>query len=175
MKPSAIDLSKELLRAYNEPVMSNIRRADYVEAIVAMTLRSAGWSRNSSWSSWDFQHRGSGCRMELKQSAARQRWGRSKPARFDIAPRTGYWDENDIWHEEPGRHADVYVFAWHPDAEPSADQREPLSWEFYVVLERDLPEQKSIGLNWIRDRAKPCRADELHAELGAVIAKMPAD
>ena len=173
--PVSIDLSRELLRPYDEPVMSNIRRADYVEAIVAMTLRSAGWSRNSSWSSWDFQHGESGCRMEVKQSAARQRWGRSKPARFDIAPRTGFWDEYDEWHDEPGRHAHVYVFAWHPDAEPSADQREPMNWLFYVVLERDLPDQKSIGLNWIRARATPCQADELRAALDHAIAAMAGD
>ena len=42
MKPSAIDLTQELLRTYNDPVMSNIRRADYVEAIVA-DGPPAGW------------------------------------------------------------------------------------------------------------------------------------
>ena len=152
MKPSAIDLTQELLRTYNDPVMPNIRRADYVEAIVAMALRPAGWSRNSSWSSWDFQHDETGCRIELKQSAARQRWGRSKPSRFDIAARTGYWDGSDEWHDDPGRRAHVYVFAWHPDTEASADQREPMSWLFFVVPEHALPpNQKTIGLNNIRE------------------------
>ncbi|MDE2654916.1 MAG: hypothetical protein OXI71_14015 [Gemmatimonadota bacterium] len=142
--------------------MPNIRRADYVEAMVAAFLRPAGWSRNSSWDSWDFQHDDSGLRMELKQSAARQTSGRSSsPARFDIAPRTGYWDGSE-WHDVPGRHADIYVFAWHPEAEPSADQRDPSSWLFYVVPESKLPEQqKTIGLPGIRSRADPCRLHRL--------------
>jgi len=146
--------------------MSNIRRADYVEAIVAMILRPAGWSRNSSWSSWDFQHLESDCRMELKQSAARQRWGRTGPARFDIAPRTGYWDESGEWHDDPGRHAHVYVFAWHPEAGVFADQREPSSWLFFVVPEHDLPPgQKTIGLAVIRGMTDPCRIDGLAQEI----------
>ena len=152
------DLAQEILNAYDMPVMTNIRRADYIEAIVAMTLRSEGWTRNTPWSSWDFHHNDTGCRMELKQSAARQHWGPSmSPARFDIAPRTGYWDEAGDWHDDPGRHADVYVFAWHPEPGPSADQREPMSWRFYVVPECELPpNQKTIGLEDVRRLVKKC-------------------
>ncbi|MYA16312.1 MAG: hypothetical protein F4086_06035 [Gemmatimonadetes bacterium] len=165
MKPSAIDISQELLRQYDDPVMSNIRRADYIEAVVATALRPAGWSRNSSWASWDFQHAQSGCRMELKQSAARQSWGRTGPARFDIAPRTGYWDRSGEWHDDPGRHAHVYVFAWHPERNPSADQRDPSSWLFYVTPESELPTQKTIGLSVICGMAEPCRIGGLPDEL----------
>ena len=47
---------------------------------------------------------------------------------------------------EAGRHANVDVFAWHGGAGTTADQRDRATWEFYVVAERDLPEQKSIAL-----------------------------
>lgn len=161
-----MDISQELLRPYNEPVMSNIRRADYIEAVVATALRPAGWSRTGPWASWDFRHVESGCRLELKQSAARQSWGRAGPARFDIAPRTGYWDEvSEKWYDDPGRHAHVYVFAWHPDPKRSADQRDPASWFFYVTPERKLPRQKTIGLSVIDGMAEPCRIDGLPDEL----------
>jgi len=91
--------------------------------------------------------------MEVKQSARRQAWSGSPAtpgARFDIAPRTGYWD-SDEWVRSHGRHAHVYVFAWHD----GPDQRDPLSWEFHTVLETRLPRQKTIGLNVIRSLAEP--------------------
>ena len=41
---------------YNDPDVPNFLRVDHVEAIVATALQPKGWSRNSSWSSPDFQH-----------------------------------------------------------------------------------------------------------------------
>ena len=38
------------------------------------------------------------------------------------------------------------MFAWHGGTGTTANQRDPATWEFYVVAERDLPEQKSIAL-----------------------------
>lgn len=115
--------------------------------------------------------------MEVKQSAAAQVWsGRtSSPPRFDIRARSGYWDgEASRWRASPGRQADAYVFAWHAGTGDSADQREPRSWRFHVVPERDLPDQKTIGLSVVRRLAQPCTTDDLPAELEAVIAP-PAD
>jgi len=171
MKPSSRDVFHDIVRTYNERVMTNIRRADYVEAIVAVALRDAGWFRKTPWDSWDFQHRDSGHRVEVKHAAARQTWGErtAGQARFDIAPRTGYWDESDTWHDVPGRHAHVYIFAWHPDSEASADQREPMSWLFYVISEHALPRQKSIGLNQVKRLVDPSLADRLHSVLARLL------
>lgn len=67
------------------------------------------------------------------------------------------------------RHADLYVFAWHPviDADV-ADHLHADQWEFFVVAETCLPEQNSIGLGPLiqlvehHDLAEHCGYDELN-------------
>ncbi|WP_419856633.1 hypothetical protein [Candidatus Palauibacter irciniicola] len=162
---------EEVSRPYKERVMNNVHRSEYVEAIVALALKASGWTRMTPWDSWDLEHE-SGVRLEVKQSAAAQAWKspeRQSPARFDIAPRTGYWDDKEeCWVPKPGRHADLYVFAWHGADGDTADHCDTGSWEFYVVAERDLPEQKSIGMKVLQDLTSPCGIDALAATVDAV-------
>ncbi len=171
---------EDVIRPYKEPVMNNVHRSEYVEAIVALTLKASGWARTTPWDSWDFEHK-SGIRLEVKQSAAAQAWKspeRQSPARYDIAPRTGYWDKEGDWVAKPGRHAHLYVFAWHGADGDTADQRDAGSWEFYVVAERDLPAQKSIGLTALQDLTSPGGIDALAAAVDAVSSrsqKWPGD
>ncbi|MDE0342854.1 MAG: hypothetical protein OXK82_06785 [Deltaproteobacteria bacterium] len=152
----------EVSRTYDRRVMNNVHRSEYVEAIVALALKDSGWKRMTPWDSWDCEHE-SRVRLEVKQSAFAQGWGeRNSLPRFDIAPRTGYWiNDGGQWVDQTGRHADIYVFAWHGERRDTADQRDPGAWEFYVVLERDLPTQKTIGLAAIRSRAAPRGVEEL--------------
>ena len=70
--------------------------------------------------------------------------------------------------ERPGRNADIYVFAWHAGMDETADQREPATWEFYVIAERDLPAQKTIGLGPLQRLISPCSFDELGAGVEGV-------
>ena len=166
------DVMREVASRYRVPVMNNVHRSEYVEAIVAVALGEPGWRRCEPWNSWDFEHT-SGLRMEVKQSAAAQRWsaGRRGPRQptFDIAARKGFFDRSGRWRSSPGRHAHVYVFAWHREPKARADQREPMSWDFYVVSEPDLPAgQRSIGLKAIQGLVGPvgsCKADRLHETL----------
>ena len=156
----------EVSRAYEQRVMNNVHRSDYVEAIVAVALADYGWTRKAPWEGWDCEHE-SGVPLEVKQSAAAQPWklpkgSKRSPPSFDIAPRKGY-EEDGIFVPRPGRNAHVYVFAWHKGTEETADHREPASWEFYVIAERALPDQKSIGLGPLRRLASPCSFDELGA------------
>ena len=143
----------------------------YVEAIVAVALTDYGWIRKDPWDGWDCEHE-SGVRLEVKQSAAAQVWklpkgGKRSPPRFDIAPRKEYEDECRRV-PRPGRNADIYVFAWHAGTDETADQREPATWGFYVLAERDLPAQKSIGLRPLQGLASPCSFDELGAAVERV-------
>ena len=166
------DVVREVMKAYQVPVMNNTHRSEYVEAMVAVALAESGWSRTKPWDSWDFEHKSSGLRMEVKQSAAAQAWGEGRtsgPPRFDIRARSGYWDQSAKWRSSPGRHADVYVFAWHAGAGDSVDQREPANWQFYVVPECRLPDQKTVGLSTIRHLAEPCGADGLPGGLAAAM------
>jgi len=166
---------EEVSRPYKKRVMNNVHRSEYVEAIVALALKASGWTRKTPWDSWDLEHE-SGTRLEVKQSAAAQAWKspeRQSPARFDIAPRTGYWDDKEeCWVRKPGRHADLYVFAWHGADGDTVDQREAGSWEFYVVAERDLPEQQSIALKVLQDLTSPCRIDALAGAVDAVAERV---
>ena len=155
----------EVTKAYDRRVMNNVHRSEYVEAIVAVALADYGWYRKDAWDQWDFEH-ASGVRLEVKQSAAAQQWElpgskkRSSP-RFDIAPRTGYY-QGEVFVERPGRNADVYVFAWNAGTEEeAADQREPATWDFHVIAERRLPPQRSIGLGPLQRLVAPCGFDEL--------------
>lgn len=161
----------EVSRPYEQRVMNNVHRSDYVEAIVGLALKESGWTRKEPWDAWDFENE-SEVRLEVKQSAAAQSWGsgatQSRP-RFDIAPRTGYWDDKEgSWVPHPGRHANIYVFAWHEGARDTADQRDATSWEFYVVSEGELPEQKTIGLTAIRDLTDPSDVEGLPAAVAEV-------
>ena len=155
----------EASRPYAQRIMANIYRSDYAEAIVGVVLRRDGWSRMPAWSSWDLGHL-SGCRLEVKQAAAAQSWGslqEEKAVRYDIAARKDYWDpETDKWKPANGRVADIYVFGWHGAHKDRADQRDPTSWEWYVVPAARLPDgQKSIGLGPIRRLASARTFGEL--------------
>lgn len=161
---------KTLRKRYDTPVMNNTHRAEYVECLVAFTLGS-DWQLMRDWEGWDCQHT-SGTRLEVKQSAARQSWDRETLAprrhvRFDMAPRTRYWTEQEggRWVDlnPPGRPADLYVFAWHDERRDEyADHRKVDQWRFFVVAESGLPRnQKSIGLTGLRSIASPFRIGDL--------------
>ena len=164
----------EVGRTYDQPVMNNIRRSEYVEALLALALEGSGWTRREPWDAWHFENE-SGVRLKIKQSAATQSWGGDRDLgvspRFNIAPGKGYWDDKEgRWVPEAGRHANVYVFAWHGGTGTTADQRDPTTWEFYVIAERDLPEQKSIALTAIRASTSRCRIKELAAAVDETAA-----
>lgn len=174
-----IDIRDLVLGPYDKPIMNNTHRAHFVECLIALALGDKWqltWQQGWDWAAWDLESK-EGVRLEVKQAAARQSWDPPETPqripRFDIAPRDGYWTgEGSQWKELRGRHADTYVFAWH--GEPKAelcDQRNAEQWVFYVVPEKDLPdEQKSIGLTALENLLTPCRISELKR---AVIAACP--
>ncbi len=159
-----------VLSRYDRRVMNNIHRAEYVECLVANLLGNAWtlpWTEGWDWAPWDLRH-DSGKTLEIKQSAARQSWHReenvrAKPPRFDIAPRKGYWTTESDWVDEPGRAADIHVFAWHPETDKKlVDQRNQDQWTFYVLRTKELPpQQKSIGLAGVEALTLLVRAESL--------------
>lgn len=160
-----------LIDRYDRPIMNNVQRAAYVECMIATAL-GPDWRLTSEddwdWAAWDCEHTASEARLEIKQSSARQSWDsesdrpRRNP-RFDIRSRTGYWPKDGgPWVTDQGRQADVYVFAWHGEADEHADHRDAAQWRFFVVTERSLPaRQKSVGLNSLERIADPCSIEEL--------------
>jgi hypothetical protein len=153
------------------PLVSNAFRGTLLEAIIAEALEPDWRWCADGWGSFDFEGP-NGVGLEVKQSATRQGWhdDSSKPcrARFDIAERTGFWDDKSKWVKSPGRAAAIYIFAHHPIFDPTlADHREPLQWDFYVVPAKALPMQKTIALSGVRSLAPSTGFDDL---LGAVNA-----
>ena len=68
--------------AYGKPLIENSYRGLIVEIITGQALGSEWRLCSADWSGWDFEHR-SGCRLEVKQSAARQIWeALRKPSSF---------------------------------------------------------------------------------------------
>ena len=174
---SHAEVLAEVDRAYQQLIMNNVHRSEYVEAMVALSLRDSGWNRMMPWDSSDCKHE-SGVRLEVKQSAAVQAWGskNSDSPRFDIAPGTGYWDGGRCVNQE-GRNADIYLFAWHGETGEFVNQGDPMSWEFYVILESDLPKQKTIGLKALQALKSPCGIEGLAAMVNAAFPRFvrPAD
>ena len=129
------------------------------EAIVAAALEPEWEWCSADYSSWDFV-RADRMRLEVKQSAVRQTWASdtAPPSRtsFDIAARKGRWEDGVTWVEEPGRHAQLYVFAHHAVGDASADHCDPAQWEFFVVPTSALPETKRISTVALRLIAEPC-------------------
>jgi hypothetical protein len=139
--------AKVSARAFGNPVIQNDFRGIVAETIVESALGPTWRCCSGDWLGWDFEHL-DGTRLEVKQSAARQTWTAPKhasPPTFDIRTRSGYYVGSE-WHAGVGRHAHIYVFAYHPIADISADHLDPGQWLFHVVLAERLPPNKRIGL-----------------------------
>ena len=168
---------------YDRPLINNVERADYVECLVELIMQSADprWRLTESWDPWDVEHP-DGARIEVKQSSALQSWSRPSPTntnpRFDISISEWYWVgcDQDDYHSVPteGRRlADVYVFAWHEGSDRElVDHRDASQWEFFVVPESELPpSQRSISLNPLRRRTRPCSYRSLAQRVTSAIPR----
>ena len=161
--------AKASARAFGDQVIQNDFRGIVAETIVESALGPDWRCCSGDWLGWDFEH----CdqtRLEVKQSAARQTWPAPKgvsPPRFDIRTRAGYYVGNE-WHQKSGRHANIYVFAYHPVADASADHLDPKQWVFYVVPAERLPPSKTIGLARITGLASATAWEGLFAAVEQV-------
>ncbi len=149
--------------AFGRPLVTNVLRGQVVEAINAFALEPDWIWCAADYKSWDFE-RGDGLRLEVKQSACKQTWAAPVHGRvstgFDIRVRTGRW-EGERFVKEPGRAADIYVFAYHGVCDEAADHRNPSQWQFYVVPTTKLPDTKRIRLSAVARLAMPVGIDDL--------------
>lgn len=65
---------------------------------------------------------------------------------------------------------DVYVLAYHPVFDDTADHRDPRQWRFYVIVASALPATKSISLGRLRALADDVGMDGLRESIGALVA-----
>lgn len=133
--PTAFDIrAKASDLAYGRPLIENSYRGLIAEIIVGEALGPQWRLCSGDWGGWDLEHM-TGCRLEVKQSAALQTWTAPKkpaPPTFDIREQTGYY-EGAAWIPQIGRQAHIYVFAYHPIQDESADHRDPRQWCFYIL------------------------------------------
>jgi hypothetical protein len=162
---------------FDQPVMSNLARPLYVERLVLAALGPSWTHVGADWAGWDLEDV-RGTRIEVKQSAARQTWtdgptSLGSPTRpvFDIASRTGYYtDGGSRWAAGVARPADLYVFAWHPVFDVQlVDHRDPRQWQFFVVLESNLPLQKTLGLKSLQALARLSAYAELAEKVASLL------
>lgn len=174
--PDAFDIQRAASDiAFGQPLIVNYLRGLVAEVIVKAALGLEWRWCSGDWAGWDFEH-ANGTKLEVKQSAARQSWTQTAKVsspRFDIAARAGRWD-GSTWiagGDELQRHADVYVFAWHPVTDETADHRAPEQWMFYVVPTVNLPATKSLSLARVKVLADPSSFHDLATTVaGCLIA-----
>ncbi len=141
----------------------------------------------SEWSSWDIENKKTREKIQVKQSAACQIWsaGSNTPAKqpsFGIPKQKNYWgpdcgkpDKSWVSLKPPKRIADLYIFAWcGRSCDESPDHRDPDQWEFFIVPSKKLPEdQKSIGLNGVRQLVKPVGFKQIDAAVTEALRDQP--
>ena len=181
--------SRRLLEHFYERcVIGNVERGAYVECMIELALseHDQNWRLTEPWTGWDLEYQETRARLQIKQSAALQRWNprvrephagseaqpkRMRNPRFSIKPNKGYYSEDGAWiATKEQRQADLYVFAWHPEENLDiVDQRCPDQWEFFVVADEYLPKQGSIALEPLkRLPAKRCDYKALAATVDTV-------
>lgn len=163
-------------RFFGKPIIRNDLRGEIVEEIVAMALEPEWEGCGGDWASCDLVRPADGKRIQVKQSAAKQTWHKAdaRPARpcFSIKEKTGRWEDGDRWVAERGRNAEIFIFAWHPVTDATADHREPNQWEFFVVPERPLPSQTTISLSRVRQLTEPVTFEALAEKVRSVAAAL---
>ena len=154
-------------RLFGKNVVQNNLRSEVVEEVLTYVLDNRWHHSAGDWNSWDFEHI-NGCKLEVKQSAARQTWGIKQGAKpsFDIAFRKGFW-KGDVWyeHKHSKRNSDIYVFAWHSVIDDVCNHFDAWQWIFFVILEKDLPRQKTIRLSKIEKLTEGVGVDEVAARI----------
>jgi len=164
-------------RWFGQPIIRNDLRGELVEEIIAMALEPDWVGCGSDWGACDLMRPADELRIQVKQSAALQSWTKpdgpmSRPC-FSIASKTGRYD-GAAWIPGAGRNAEIFIFGWHDRMDQEADHRDAGQWQFFVVPERDLPDQKSISLSTLRRLAEPVLFDALADRVSSVAASLIA-
>jgi hypothetical protein len=161
-------------RWFGQPIIRNDLRGELVEEIVATALEPDWQSCSTDWGPCDLIRPADGLRIQVKQSAALQSWtkpdGPTPRPCFSIASKTGRYD-GATWIPGSGRNAEIFIFAWHDRTDERADHRDAEQWQFFVVSERDLPDQKSIGLSTLRRHAEPVLFGAIAHQVSVVAAR----
>ena len=138
-------------KLYAQPILNNSHRGDFVEMMVLSALGTEWKHVGLGWNLWDLQ-RGTGkdrVRIQVKQCAARQLWGKTKCMIFqfpwsDHAPSYIRRDFPNEEIEENGWFCELFVVGVHSvDDESVCDQTDVNQWRFMVVPVNELKRGQS--------------------------------
>ena len=136
-------------------LVSNALRGALAEYLVALAVGAADRVQEK-WAPYDVKTP-DGIKVEVKTSGYIQTWYQTEISapRFDIAPKLAWDAGSNGWADEKKRRAEVYVFCLHHHkAQSNVNPLDMSQWTFYVlstaVLEREIPEQESIGIGRLR-------------------------
>ena len=143
-------------KLYSHRILNNCHRGDFVEIMVLDALGAEWRHVGLGWNIWDLQ-RGTGkdrARIQVKQCAARQLWGKTKCMSFqfpwsDRAPAYILRDFPDEAFEKDGWFCELFVVGVHAvEDEKICDQTDPSQWQFMIVPSRELKHgQSSITIS----------------------------
>ena len=131
---------------YKARIINNAHRGNVVEAMVLAALGPKWRLVGLGWHPWDLQ-RGTGksrVRIQVKQSAALQLWGKTKnqSLQFGWKRNPPSYFKRDNPHEPieaEGWFCDVFIFGVHQGTNPKTVQQTDASqWEFMVIPTSDL-------------------------------------
>ena len=162
--PTADPLHRKIISSivgrHDRAIMTDEHRQEYIVCLVAELLApdwTPPWTKGHDWALWDLEH-GSGARIRIKQSAAREPWnaGRRVDTRtswFSIALPDLFMSPEGEFIPPPDRLAEIFIFAWHGETrETAADHRAPEQWGFLVVPAKSLRANlRSIGLHELEE------------------------
>jgi hypothetical protein len=158
--------------AYSD-VLNNRNRSILAEFLVAVALGVLDEPR-VEWDAVDLHYRGRG--VEVKSAAYLQSWEQKRLSviRFDIARKQGWDAVANVLAAEPTRSADAYVFCLYSETDPArVDVLDAGAWEFYVLsteqIERELGNQKSIGLRSLQALVEPIRYGDLQEHIDELL------
>src|SRR5262249_20832865 len=148
-------------RLYSHRILSNSHRGDFVEMMVLDALGPEWRHVGLGWNLWDLQ-RGtekSRARIQVKQCAARQLWGKTKRMTFQFpwsadVPAYIHRDFPSEAIEKDGWFCELFVVGVHlVEDEALCDQTDPTQWQFMVVPSRELHRgQSSMTLSKAMER-----------------------
>jgi hypothetical protein len=138
-------------KLYSQRILNNSHRGDFVEMMVLDALGPEWHHVGLGWNLWDLQ-RGTGkdrARIQVKQCAARQLWGKTKCMIFqfpwsDHVPTYILRDFPNEALEKDGWFCELFVVGVHPiEDKMLCDQTDPTQWQFMIVPSRELKRGQS--------------------------------
>ncbi len=169
-------------KLYSQRILNNSHRGDFVEMMVLDALGPEWKHVGLGWHLWDLQ-RGSGherVRIQVKQCAALQIWGRTKLMIFqspwsDGAPAYIRRDFPNEALEDNGWFCELFVVGIHAVAdEEECDHTDPEQWQFMVAPAHELkPRQKSMVLAKAIKRWPPGSLTALRDSVEAQLRALP--